>query len=70
MGIDGGGIRGYSTLLLLEALMHDIFVELHGRAPKRGEELTKPCEVFDLIGGTGTGGYDLLDDCLNLDYLS
>ncbi|KAF3933259.1 hypothetical protein ABW19_dt0208073 [Dactylella cylindrospora] len=56
LSLDGGGIRGYSTLLLLEALMHDIFVEIHGRAPRRGEELTKPCEVFDLIGGTGTGG--------------
>ncbi|KAF3191157.1 hypothetical protein TWF106_001251 [Orbilia oligospora] len=56
LSLDGGGIRGYSTLLLLEALMHDIFVEIHGRAPRRGEEVTKPCEVFDLIGGTGTGG--------------
>lgn len=56
LSLDGGGIRGYSTLLLLEALMHDIFVEIHGRAPRRGEEVTKPCEVFDLIAGTGTGG--------------
>ncbi|KAF3925993.1 hypothetical protein ABW20_dc0107511 [Dactylellina cionopaga] len=56
LSLDGGGIRGYSTLLLVEALMHDIFVEIHGRAPRRGEEVTKPCEVFDLIGGTGTGG--------------
>ncbi|EPS35169.1 hypothetical protein H072_11417 [Dactylellina haptotyla CBS 200.50] len=56
LSLDGGGIRGYSTLLLLEALMHDIFVEIHGRTPRRGEEVTKPCEVFDLIGGTGTGG--------------
>ena len=44
-------------LLLLESLMLDLYVELHGRAPKRGEESVKPCEVFDLIGGTGTGGY-------------
>ncbi|KAJ6265071.1 hypothetical protein Dda_1226 [Drechslerella dactyloides] len=56
LSLDGGGIRGYSTLLLLEALMHAIFLEIHGREPRRGEEVTKPCEVFDLIGGTGTGG--------------
>ncbi|KAF3915649.1 hypothetical protein ABW21_db0209460 [Orbilia brochopaga] len=56
LSLDGGGIRGYSTLLLLEALMHAIFLEIHGREPRRGEDVTKPCEVFDLIGGTGTGG--------------
>ncbi|KIO27731.1 hypothetical protein M407DRAFT_53822, partial [Tulasnella calospora MUT 4182] len=41
---DGGGVRGIISLIILERIMHDI-------APK-----TKPCDYFDLIGGTSTGG--------------
>lgn len=52
---DGGGVRGYSTLIILQELMHRTFVECEGRAPKR-HEIPKPCEHFDLIAGTGTGG--------------
>ena len=55
LSLDGGGVRGYSMLIILEQLMHKTFVEIHGRAPKR-HELPKPCEHFDLIAGTGTGG--------------
>jgi Patatin-like phospholipase len=53
--LDGGGVRGYSTLIILQELMHRTFVEIHGRAPKRSE-IPKPCDHFDLIVGTGTGG--------------
>ena len=35
--------------------MHRSFVEAEGKAPKR-EEIPKPCDYFDLIAGTGTGG--------------
>jgi hypothetical protein len=42
-------------LILLQELMHRTFVEIEGRAPKR-HEIPKPCDHFDLIGGTGTGG--------------
>ena len=52
---DGGGVRGYSMLIILQELMHRTFVETEGRAPKR-HEVPKPCEHFDLIAGTGTGG--------------
>jgi hypothetical protein len=38
---DGGGVRGIMSLLILERLI------------PRGN---RPCEVFDLIGGTSTGG--------------
>lgn len=55
MPADGGGVRGYSTLIILQELMHRTFVEVEGRAPKRSE-IPKPCEHFDLIVGTGTGG--------------
>lgn len=53
--IDGGGVRGYSMLILLQELMHRTYVEIHGTAPTRGE-IPKPCDHFDLIVGTGTGG--------------
>jgi hypothetical protein len=42
-------------LIILQELMHRTFVEIEGRAPKR-HEIPRPCEHFDLIAGTGTGG--------------
>ena len=42
-------------LIILENLMHRCFVEAHGRPPKPDEK-PKPCDYFDLIAGTGTGG--------------
>jgi hypothetical protein len=42
-------------LIILQELMHRTFVETEGRAPKRSE-IPKPCDHFDLIVGTGTGG--------------
>jgi patatin-like phospholipase/acyl hydrolase len=50
--LDGGGVRGLSTLLILKALMAAVNVE-------RGKDRqlpVKPCELFDLIGGTSTRG--------------
>ncbi|KAF2195453.1 FabD/lysophospholipase-like protein [Zopfia rhizophila CBS 207.26] len=55
LSLDGGGVRGYSMLIILQELMHRTFVETEGRAPKR-HEIPKPCDHFDLIAGTGTGG--------------
>ncbi|KAF2478106.1 FabD/lysophospholipase-like protein [Lindgomyces ingoldianus] len=55
LSLDGGGVRGYSMLIILQELMHRTFVEVEGRAPKR-HEIPKPCDHFDLIAGTGTGG--------------
>ena len=48
--LDGGGVRGLSSLLILHELMEDIEVRTGA------EETPKPCEYFDLIGGTSTGG--------------
>lgn len=42
-------------MIILRELMHHTFVETEGRAPKL-EEIPKPCDYFDLIAGTGTGG--------------
>ncbi|ERF74884.1 hypothetical protein EPUS_09291 [Endocarpon pusillum Z07020] len=44
--LDGGGVRGLSSLHILKKLMETIDP---GRPPK-------PCKYFDMIGGTSTGG--------------
>lgn len=44
--VDGGGVRGLVSLLILQRLMYLI-------NPK---EPPKPCDVFDMIVGTSTGG--------------
>jgi patatin-like phospholipase/acyl hydrolase len=48
--LDGGGVRGLSSLLILRDIMEDIAQVKQTSAPP------KPCELFDLIGGTSTGG--------------
>jgi patatin-like phospholipase/acyl hydrolase len=46
LSLDGGGVRGISSLMILQRLMEAI-------DPK---DPPKPCDCFDLIGGTSTGG--------------
>jgi len=57
---DGGGIRGLSELLLIKALMHKVMLDENKKLKKNGKplltRLPKPCDHFDLIGGTSTGG--------------
>lgn len=48
-------MRGYSMLIILQELMYRTYVEIEGKAPKR-HQIPKPCDHFDLIAGTGTGG--------------
>lgn len=65
LALDGGGIRGYSSLLILRSLMHQIYIweqklqEEDGKI--EGEELGDeddllPCHYFDFMYGTSTGG--------------
>lgn len=42
-------------LIIVQELMHRAYVEIEGRAPRR-HQIPKPCDHFDLIVGTGTGG--------------
>ncbi|RWA05858.1 hypothetical protein EKO27_g9246 [Xylaria grammica] len=46
LSMDGGGVRGISSLLILRKLMEAI----NPKDPPR------PCDYFDMIGGTSTGG--------------
>ena len=52
LSLDGGGVRGLSTLYILKNIMDRLNHE------RKQSELppVKPCEIFDLIGGTSTGG--------------
>ena len=52
LSLDGGGFRGLSTLLILKRLME----RTNAARKVSGLDPVKPCELFDLIGGTGTGG--------------
>jgi len=62
LGADGGGIRGLSELLILKELMHKVMVDKNKKLKQDGQplltRLPKPCDHFDLIGGTSTGGCD------------
>ncbi|CAK7204876.1 hypothetical protein SEUCBS139899_007638 [Sporothrix eucalyptigena] len=46
LSIDGGGVRGLSSLMILRHMMDKI----------NSDSPPKPCDYFDMIGGTGTGG--------------
>ncbi|KAL9002100.1 MAG: hypothetical protein Q9188_004955 [Gyalolechia gomerana] len=55
LSLDGGGVRGFSSLLILEEFMQRV-VGLCEKDPPQSSDTIRPCEYFDLIGGTGTGG--------------
>ncbi|EXJ76783.1 uncharacterized protein A1O5_01291 [Cladophialophora psammophila CBS 110553] len=46
LSLDGGGVRGLSSLIILKHLMQTV----------DADSPPKPCDYFDLIGGTSTGG--------------
>ncbi|TQV92190.1 protein kinase subdomain-containing protein [Cordyceps javanica] len=52
LSLDGGGVRGLSTLFILKGIM----ARLNHKRKETGLPSAKPCQVFDLIGGTSTGG--------------
>lgn len=48
-------MRGYALFIIIQEIMYRTYVEMEGKAPKR-DQIPKPCDHFDLIIGTGTGG--------------
>jgi hypothetical protein len=50
LSLDGGGVRGLSSLLILREIMEEI------RRRTKATIAPLPSEYFDLIGGTSTGG--------------
>ena len=51
--IDAGGPHGVSQLLILKDVMERLFKDESGDSQGT---VKPPCEVFDVIGGVGTGG--------------
>jgi hypothetical protein len=51
LSLDGGGIRGFASLLILKEVMRTI-----ARRSGQAAQTPLPCQYFDLIGGTSTGG--------------
>lgn len=60
--VDGGGIRGYSSLLILHRLMEEISVQERAMMEENenANDFTPakllPCHYFDYMYGTSTGG--------------
>jgi hypothetical protein len=52
-GTDAGGAQAVSQLRILEHVMEKISQDNEGTSEGI---LKRPCEVFDVIGGVGTGG--------------
>lgn len=52
LSLDGGGVRGLSSLYVLKGIMD----RLNGQRKAKHLDSMKPCDLFDLIGGTSTGG--------------
>ncbi|KAF5556322.1 calcium-independent phospholipase [Fusarium phyllophilum] len=51
LSLDGGGVKGLFSIIVINRLMQET-----RRLEGPGAELKKPCDYFDLIGGTSTGG--------------
>jgi hypothetical protein len=49
----GGGARALSQLQILGAIMHRL---KYDRYSNDSEKIMLPCEHFDLMGGSGSGG--------------
>ena len=53
--VDGGGVRGVSSLRTLRKIMEEV-------AQLEGKDSVKPCDYFDVMAGTSTGGYVICFD--------
>ncbi|KAF8852057.1 FabD/lysophospholipase-like protein [Acephala macrosclerotiorum] len=57
LSLDGGGVRGIASLYILKELMDQVRRNIHhSQSTRSGKVGIKPCEYFDLICGTSTGG--------------
>ncbi|KAF5576704.1 calcium-independent phospholipase [Fusarium pseudoanthophilum] len=51
LSLDGGGVKGLFSIIVIDRLMQET-----RRLEGPGAEYKRPCDYFDLIGGTSTGG--------------
>lgn len=64
LSLDGGGVRGLSSLMILKDIMESVSEEekkLKLRDPMDDAHL-KPCDYFDLIGGMPISPYTPLSN--------
>jgi patatin-like phospholipase/acyl hydrolase len=55
--LDGGGVRGLSSLIMLNAILAEMQLKLVNEfKPLKPIPPIRPCQIFDLICGTSTGG--------------
>ena len=50
LSLDGGGVRGLSSLMILRAVMERV------NQGRKDSTRLRPCQILDVIGGTSTGG--------------
>jgi patatin-like phospholipase/acyl hydrolase len=56
LSLDGGGVRGISSLYILKALMIQVSLQQVSEDGQPLGLIPKPADYFDLICGTSTGG--------------
>jgi patatin-like phospholipase/acyl hydrolase len=56
LSLDGGGVRGISSLYILKELMDQVKRQQADDNLSETIPDLRPCNVFDLICGTSTGG--------------
>lgn len=56
LSLDGGGVRGISSLYILKELMAQLRRQYQCDNDTDEIPSLKPCDYFDLICGTSTGG--------------
>lgn len=56
LSLDGGGVRGISSLYILRALMIQVSLQHASEGGQSLGPIPKPADYFDLICGTSTGG--------------
>src|SRR5277367_4792387 len=56
LSLDGGGVRGISSLYILKELMAQINRQHRVEIRNEPTSIIQPCDIFDLICGTSTGG--------------
>src|SRR5436189_6140485 len=56
LSLDGGGVKVISSLYMLKELMAQVKRQNRVDHPNEPLSALRPCDVFDLICGTSTGG--------------
>lgn len=56
LSLDGGGVRGISSLYILKEIMAQASRQRALDRPNEQRSNPRPCDVFDMICGTSTGG--------------